>query len=178
MSQRSTISSASHLDGAASLLDAEFIGVFTRMAAALGFPKSVGEIYGVLFAAQGALSFDAIVQRLGLSTGSVSYGLRDLRGIGAVTLTYIQGDRRDYFVAETRLKKLVDGFLREKFHSYFVDGMTHMGHLEAMIQEIPDAEKRTHFAKRVELLNEWHRMASSLMGRGFALGSLFEKQNP
>jgi len=146
-----------------SLLDAEFIGFFTRIATVLGIPKSVGEIYGVLFAAQDALFFDEIAQRTGLSAGSVSYGLRFLRGIGAVKLNYVQGDRRDYYVAETRLKRLTAGLLREKLQSYFIDGSGNLRRIAELVHKIPAGERRQHFAERAGMLNEWHRVAAEFM---------------
>ena len=144
-------------------LDAEFIGIFTRIAAMLGLPKSIGEIYGLLFAVQGALSFDEIAQRTGLSSGSVSYGLRFLRAASAVNLTYVQGDRRDYYLAETELNRLTTGLLREKFQTYFVDEKSHLGHIAELAQKITNTERRRHFTERTRILNEWHRTAAEFM---------------
>ena len=46
------------------------IDVFVRAASLIGLPRSIGEIYGLLFYAQ-ALSFDELVERLQISKGSV-----------------------------------------------------------------------------------------------------------
>lgn len=147
----------------APLLDAEFIGFFTRVATVLGVPKSVGEIYGLLFAAQNPLSFEEIAQQTGLSAGSVSYGLRFLRGVGAVKLNYIQGDRRDHYVAETRLNRLAAGLLREKIE--FIDGNGNLQRIAEMVQNISDAERCQHFVERSGLLSEWHRAAVEFTSR-------------
>ena len=50
----------------------------------LGLPKSIGEIYGLLYVTQEALSLDDLVSRLGISKGSTSQGLKMLRKLGAV----------------------------------------------------------------------------------------------
>ena len=144
-------------------LNAEFIRVFTRIASVFGLPKSVGEIYGLLFTAQGALSFDEIAQRTGLSSGSVSYGLRFLRAASAVNLTYVQGDRRDYYLAETELNRLTTGLLREKFQTYFADEKGHLRQIAELTQKISNAERRRHFTERTRILNEWHRTAAEIM---------------
>jgi hypothetical protein len=51
-----------------------------------GVPKSVGQIYGLLYASPEPLSFSDIVVRLGISKGSASQGLRLLRSLGAINV--------------------------------------------------------------------------------------------
>lgn len=60
------------------------IQLFVDAATLLGVPKSVAMIYGVLFGSAEPLSFAEIVQKLDLSKGSVSQGLRVLRDVGAI----------------------------------------------------------------------------------------------
>ncbi|MGB1127957.1 MAG: GbsR/MarR family transcriptional regulator, partial [Opitutales bacterium] len=71
------------------------IEVFVRAVDLIGFPRSVGEIYGLLFCAQEPVSFDDLVERLKISKGSVSQGLKLLRQLGAVRVHYIAGSRKD-----------------------------------------------------------------------------------
>jgi hypothetical protein len=52
----------------------------------LGVPKSVGQIYGLLYASLEPLSFSDIVERLEISKGSASQGLQLLRSLGAIKL--------------------------------------------------------------------------------------------
>lgn len=64
--------------------EARMIAFFVEAATVLGVPKSVAMIYGALFGSARPLSFGEIEQKLGISKGSVSQGLRVLREIGAV----------------------------------------------------------------------------------------------
>lgn len=96
--------------------EAEVVAIFVQMTQVLGFQKSLGEIYGLLFATPRPLSFQEIVDRLKLSKGSVSQGLRFLRTIGAVRAVVIPGDRREFFEPETELRALVGGILRERIN--------------------------------------------------------------
>jgi hypothetical protein len=91
----------------------EVIVIFVELAQTLGLSKSLGEIYGLLYAVPRPLPFQSIVELLHLSKGSVSQGLRFLRTVGAVKPVVVPRDRREYFEAETELKKLVGGFIRE-----------------------------------------------------------------
>jgi hypothetical protein len=51
-----------------------------------GVPRSVGQIYGLLYSSREPLSFSDIVKRLGISKGSASQGLQLLRSLGAVNI--------------------------------------------------------------------------------------------
>ena len=50
-------------------LDIEAIEMFIGFLKLLGLPKSVGEIYGLLFVAPRALSMDDLIERLQISMG-------------------------------------------------------------------------------------------------------------
>ena len=65
-------------------IEMDVIGVFVNAVKLLGMPRSVGEIYGLLFITPEPLPLDALVVRLGISKGSASQGLKVLRGLGAV----------------------------------------------------------------------------------------------
>ena len=85
------------------------IEVFIRAAGLIGLPRSVGEIYGLLFCAESPLTFDDLAERLGISRGSVSQGLKFLRQLGAVKVHYVAGSRKDHYQPELSMKRLVSG---------------------------------------------------------------------
>jgi hypothetical protein len=96
--------------------------LFGELVNALGIPRSVGEIYGVLFASPMPMSFSDVVECLGISKGSASQGLQLLRSLGAINLsserqatvnshpTY----RATTYEAELSLRQLMTGVLRER----------------------------------------------------------------
>jgi DNA-binding transcriptional regulator GbsR (MarR family) len=45
-----------------------------------------------------------IINRLDISSGAASQGLKLLRGLGAVKAVYFPGDRRDHFAADLELR--------------------------------------------------------------------------
>jgi HTH-type transcriptional regulator, glycine betaine synthesis regulator len=96
--------------------EAQIIAIFVKMAQTLGAPRSLGEIYGLLFATPRPLSFQDIHDRLDLSKGSVSQGLRFLRTVGAIQAVPVDGDRREYFEPVVELRALVVGFLKERIN--------------------------------------------------------------
>jgi len=64
--------------------DDAVVSFFVDAAAMLGVPKSVAAIYGICFASPDPLSFSEINERLDISSGSISQGLRVLRDVGAL----------------------------------------------------------------------------------------------
>ncbi len=94
----------------------EIITIFVKMAQTLGAPRSLGEIYGLLFATVQPLSFQDIHDRLDLSKGSISQGLRFLRTVGAIQSVSVPDDRREYFEPVVELRALVGGFLKERIN--------------------------------------------------------------
>ena len=55
-------------------LEFESIDFFVRLMSLLGLPRSVGEIYGLLYFTPSALTMDQIASRLEISIGSASQG--------------------------------------------------------------------------------------------------------
>ncbi|PTX98387.1 hypothetical protein [Opitutus sp. ER46] len=60
------------------------VAFFVEGAQMLGIPKSVAAIYGICFASAEPLSFSDINERLDISSGSISQGLRVLKEVGAL----------------------------------------------------------------------------------------------
>ncbi|MGE9296633.1 MAG: GbsR/MarR family transcriptional regulator, partial [Puniceicoccales bacterium] len=60
-------------------LESETVAIFVRIVQALGLPRSVGQIYGLIYISPHPVCMDELVSRLGISLGSASQGLRQLR---------------------------------------------------------------------------------------------------
>ncbi|MDB6078791.1 MAG: hypothetical protein JWO82_2538, partial [Akkermansiaceae bacterium] len=95
-------------------LEMQVVQVFVDGVRVLGLPRSLGELYGLLFISPEPLALDDLVSRLGISKGSASQGLRALKDLGAVKEIDVEGARRTYFEADIDLKRLVGGFIREQ----------------------------------------------------------------
>ena len=72
-------------------LEIEAIEMFINFLRIIGLQKSIGEIYGLLFVSAKPLSMDDIMNRLDISLGAASQGLKLLRGLGAVKAVYSPG---------------------------------------------------------------------------------------
>ncbi len=85
-----------------------------QVAQFLGLPKSVGQIFGLIYASEQPLSLDDIAERLQISRGSVSTGLNYLRRFDAVRTTFVLGDRREFYQAEMDTARIAQGFLADQ----------------------------------------------------------------
>ena len=140
----------------------EVIEFFVHVGKYLSLPRSVGEIYGLLFARGGKLTLDDLVSELGISKGSASQGLRMLRGARAVRISHVPGDRKDYFEAEAELPALIRGFLRDQLAVKMEHADERLGFLRAMVDD-PSNGAPDGLSGRVERLQSWQNKARRLV---------------
>ena len=139
------------------------IDVFVRAASLIGLPRSIGEIYGLLFCTPQALTFDELVERLQISKGSVSQGLKVLRQLGAVKLHYVPGSRRDHYQPELSMKRLVRGFIKDQFEPHLLSGSQRLDNIGAFIQDECDEALRAHALSRLGTLRSWQLRTRKLI---------------
>lgn len=140
----------------------EVLEFFVNIGKYLSLPRSVGEIYGLLFARGGKLTLDDLVELLGISKGSASQGLRMLRGVGAVRLSHVPGERKDYFEAEAELPALARGFLRDQLAIKMDHADRRLAQLRAVVDDPANAAPNG-LSSRVERLQSWHNKARRLV---------------
>jgi DNA-binding transcriptional regulator GbsR (MarR family) len=129
----------------------------------LGLPRSLGEIYGLLFITPDPLSLDDLVRILGISKGSASQGLRTLRTLGAVREASGNGDRRTYYEPAVDLKRLVGGFIREQVRPHLESGKSKLQALAETASLTPDPVEREFFTDRIERLETWMKRGGQVL---------------
>ncbi len=143
-------------------LEREVIELFIRMADVLNLPRSVGEIYGLLFISSNPLCLDDCRIQLNISKGSTSQGLKILRSFGAIRTIYIPGDRKDYYVAETSLRKMASGFAGEQIRPHVDSGKERIERIRELLDEQDGAERET-LAEKIDLLENWQKRAGKTL---------------
>jgi DNA-binding transcriptional regulator GbsR (MarR family) len=142
--------------------EVEVIHLFVQFAGALGQPRSVAELYGLLFASAQPLAMDALIERLNMSKGSASQGLKYLQDLGAVRTVYVAGDRRTHYEAVAELRKLAGRFLRQQILTHFEDSDTRLDRIAAQTQTLGEAQRR-HIEERIKLLRRWERTGKRVL---------------
>ena len=117
----------------------ELVDTCGRLAQALGLPRSVGEIYGLLYLASAPMSAPEIGAALSISKGSVSMVTRQLLALGCIHKVWRQEERKDYFEAVLEMSDLV----RSAIDSIFkVRAQNAERHLKGMVETLAeDADK-------------------------------------
>jgi DNA-binding transcriptional regulator GbsR (MarR family) len=146
-------------------LERQVVEVFVDGVRVLGLPRSIGEIYGLLFISRVPLSLDDLVRRLNISKGSASQGLRMLKSLGAVSEAAVNGgtERRTYYEPAVELKRLVGGFIREQIRPHLESGKTKISRLAQTSLTVDDPEQRKFLSDRVSRLEQWMRSGSKVL---------------
>ena len=137
-------------------VEVEVIHLFVQFSRALGQPRSVAEIYGLLFVSHQSLTLDDLIERLNLSKGSGSQGLKYLQDLGAVRTVYVAGERRTHYEAVAELRNLAGRFLRQQILTHFEDSKTRLERIADQVKNL-SGEQRKFVTTRVKLLRSWEK---------------------
>lgn len=143
-------------------VEVDVIQFFVQFAGAAGQPRSVAEIYGLLFVSEKPLAMDTVIERLNLSKGSASQGLKYLQDLGAVRTVYVASDRRTYYEAVAELRKLAGRFLRQQILTHFEDSAIRLDLIASQTQKL-SGEQRKHIIERIKLLRRWERTGRRML---------------
>lgn len=143
-------------------LEIEAIDLFISFMKLIGLPKSVGEIYGLLFVAGAPLNAEQITERLQISAGAVSQGLKLLRSFGAVCSVYVPGDRRDHFSADLDLSTFASAFIKEELNPRLENASERIQRMEILAKQL-EGEARDAAFKRIERLRHWMERGRKMM---------------
>jgi DNA-binding transcriptional regulator GbsR (MarR family) len=146
-------------------IESAIIDVFIRATKILGYPKSIGEIYGLLYISDEPLCMEDIIQRLGISLGAASQGLKVLKGMQAVKSKHMIGKRREYFTADFELEDLINRYLRVEFNGHLKNWKDQQSLIREMFDNNGTESSHAHLEKRLERLEVLHAKSEALIQR-------------
>lgn len=151
-------------EATATELELESVDYFVSFAQMMGFPKSIGQIYGLLFMSFDPIPMDEVIEKLSISKGSASQGLSLLRDLGAVKVTNVEGDRRDFYYADFDVSRIITHFLDEKLQprlDHAEDRLEKMLSL-SIVDEVVGANRELATA-RIKALQKWQNRGNRLL---------------
>lgn len=134
--------------------------VFSELADLFGNPRSHGQIYGLLFASPEPLTMDAIAERLQISKGSASQGLRALEALGAVNRDATA--RTATYCAKLELKLLITGFVRQRLLPRLDASQRLLAELPPLLDALPSA-RQADYRLRLDRVAKWHTRARQFL---------------
>ena len=138
------------------------ISYFVDAADLLGVPKSLAAIYGACFASPQPLSFNDLGEQLFISTGSISQGIRLLRGVGALKEVSAPGDRVARYEPDIELRRLILHYLEQRVEKQLDAGKQRIRSIKSTIPR-HDATVTKKLATRVKSLEGWHSKSRALL---------------
>jgi len=143
----------------------EIIDVCVRAAQVLGMPRSIGEIFGLVFCSPRPVSFDDVVRILKISNGTASHGLRYLKRLGAVRICYIARERKDFYVAETSLKKMMSSAFSENIVAHLGGSAERLERLREDV--VPKSDQDSNVLYCIDQLIGWNQQLRRAVIKGF-----------
>ena len=134
-------------------------------ASAFSLPKSVGAMFGLAFASPQPLALDDFVERLAISKGSASQGLKFLQRMGAVRPVYLPNDRRTLYEPETSLRRLLIGILNENILPHLQQSGDRVAELKQQLGRNGNGfsrEERELLEERLEAIEGWGKKSRML----------------
>jgi DNA-binding transcriptional regulator GbsR (MarR family) len=139
----------------------DIIDICVRASQAVGIPRSIGEIFGLIFTSPKPVNFDDVVRTLGISSGSASHGLRKMCRLGIIRTCYVARDRRDHYTFETSFRSIVLALLEE---SLLVNVCWADEQIERVRARVGDDENvNQNLASRIDLLSDWSHQVRGAM---------------
>ena len=92
----------------------KFVQLWGNMASSWGINKTMSQIHALLYAESEALHTDEIMSILDISRGNANMNLRRLLDWELIHKVQFEGDRKDYFSAETDVWKIVNTIILER----------------------------------------------------------------
>jgi DNA-binding transcriptional regulator GbsR (MarR family) len=140
----------------------EMAEIFADLADLFGNPASIGAIYGLLFASTEPLSMEEIVEKIGISTGTASQGLRRLVELEAIVPQKSDGERVTRFEAKLELRPFVGMFLEQQLLPRLKRSSERIAAIENNLSTLQPATREV-LKVRLGRASKWHRRAKTLL---------------
>jgi DNA-binding transcriptional regulator GbsR (MarR family) len=104
---------------------------------------------------------DKISSRLEISIGSTSQGLKTLKSLKAIRSTYVAGDRRDHYLAETEFRRLFSTFINDEIMPHLESANDRISRMEDSLS--PSEKNNDFYLVRLEKLKKLTKTGSRLL---------------
>ncbi len=138
------------------------IALGINLATAFSLPKSVGAMFGLTYASAQPLALDDYVERLEISKGSASQGLKFLQRLGAIKPVYPAGERTTLYAPETSLRRILIGILNENILPHLQQSADAVVRLREQLEDVPD-DHRELLEDRLDTLENWGKKGRLLL---------------
>lgn len=140
-------------------LERELITFWVQVSSLLDYPRSVGEIFGLIFVSEAPLSADDIVEKLGMSRSGAGQGLKALQDIGAIKPAHQPASRKEHYQMQTDLGVLVKLLLNARI----LPKLEELAQQRATLDTAVRAAGPAHIVQRFDKLDRWRGKTAPLL---------------
>ncbi|MEM7791156.1 MAG: transcriptional regulator [Verrucomicrobiota bacterium] len=138
-----------YLDGELGSAEMLMLEQWVQLADDLGIPRSVAQIYGLLFMSEQPLSAKDCVEFLKISRSSAGQGLKALKEFGAIRSALSLGERSGHYEIEPDLGVLIFGLLEGRILPALTSFFSKINSEELKLKEA------AFITERLEKLRRW-----------------------
>lgn len=140
-------------------LERDLITFWVQVSSLLGYPRSIGEIFGLIFISPAPLSADDIVEKLGMSRSGAGQGLKALQDIGAIKPIHQVASRKEHYQMQTDLGVLIKLLLNARILPKLEELAQQRATLDAAVR----AQGPSHLVQRFDKLDRWRGKTAPLL---------------
>lgn len=147
----------------------KFIEAGGNTTQSLGFGRSTGQLFALLYLSSKPLCLDEIAQELSVSKASVSGLVRQLEQWAAVKRVWVKGDRKDYYEAETDFGTMLRKGLLATVRKKLETAGTQIERVESTLQQAlektddPQHDEMQVIAARLQQARDFHDKLNGLL---------------
>jgi DNA-binding transcriptional regulator GbsR (MarR family) len=130
-----------------------------QVSSLLGYPRSIGEIFGLIFISPTPLSADDIVEKLNMSRSGAGQGLKALQDIGAIKPAHQLASRKEHYQMQTDLGVLIKFLLNARILPKLEELAQQRATLDATVR----AQGPAHLIQRFDKLDRWRGKTAPLL---------------
>jgi DNA-binding transcriptional regulator GbsR (MarR family) len=137
-----------------------FIESWGNLASSWGINRSMGQVHALLLISPIELTTDDLMSELGISRGAACMNLKDLLEWGLIEKKWRPGDRKEYFLAEKDMWKVMRQIIINRKKKELEPMLNLLDELAAVESKCPDSDS---FCKVMKDLQAFSHKANSTL---------------
>lgn len=154
-----------------------FIESWGSMGVLWGINRSMARIHALMICSEEAMDLDLVAKRLNISRGNASMSLKELRNWGVIQRVYVSGDRRDFYVVEPDVWKMLFRIAVERKKREFDPAVHSLRHLLAESQMDADGKVSQRLTQMEEVLSVFNKFMNKCLKNESAVKTVMKVLN-
>ncbi|MDA7524430.1 HTH domain-containing protein [Verrucomicrobia bacterium] len=139
-----------------------------RLSQLIGFPKSIGQIYGLLMFSDKPMSAEDIAIALAVSKATISNSIRQLSSWGVIQQVWVHGDRKDHYEVIEGFKAVIRAAMEDVLKPRIQSSGQRIQRIESFLndeKETGEISSELHKLRmrRMKSMTEYHKIIAKTL---------------